>query len=153
MEMKYIFEYRFVIAILSVILILTVARTVSGDHFRNGAERNAEPAFDDTNLITLDELGEEPGESLFLNLGMTVDNEFLNEVEAIDVRPGDITDRSLIRKIRRYGGQVVIVSDDLSVSASAWMILAQKGINDLYILEESNEWGSFKYQFNPVQEN
>jgi len=149
MKTGYIYEYRFVIAVLAIIVGFSVARTVSGNHFRNGAERNAAPAFDGTNLVTMEEMAEKKAGALIINMGMAADNEFLNDMETLNLVPGDINNRDLIRKIKRSAVPVVLVSDEPSLSAAAWMILAQKGVRDIYIMADRSDWNRFKYEFRP----
>ena len=152
MKMKYLYEYRFVLVVLAVILLLTIARSIPGDHFRSGAERNAMPALQGYNLVSKDSpLINAPG-ALMLTLGTGSYGKLNKDVETINIQPAELTERTLLSKVRKSYGPVIIVSGDMFEASAAWMILAQEGISDLYILEESNERGSFKYQFKTFPE-
>lgn len=149
MKMKFISEYRIVAAVLLPLLVLAAARSLTGDHFRNGAERNALTALNGTNLVSPAALKDDMPEALLIILDGNAESESLIDRRTISLKPGEIADKQVIKTIKRENGPVILVSGDRSLVAASWMILAQKGVRNLYILTDSNDWGQFKYEFRP----
>lgn len=129
--MNYIKNYGFAAAASAIILLLVIMR-LTGNNFRPDALKRAVPSFDVSNIIhSSNEMPD--GEILLIILGEGGSGD-IDASEKITLEPNRIMDRENIRKIRRHDGPVVLYSSDQSISAKVWMVLAQTGIKDIYIL-------------------
>lgn len=132
--MKYLKQYRFVFIIFLVLVVLVLFRSFSGNSFRYDAARWAEPSALGSNLLTVDQLSTLTGEIMLLNMGSEADLPGSLQVDALTVNAESITDRANLKLIRKHRGPVLLFSDDSSVSARVWMVLAELGIDSVYIL-------------------
>jgi hypothetical protein len=126
--MKILKRYSFLLYVLLPVMALIMLRYLPGDHFHPGTRHNATPALNGENILNSDSLEDMPGDIHLLKVGAGSD---------ADLQPGDLHDRSRIRRLKKLSGKIVLVSDNPSDSAIAWMILAQQGVRDLYIVTDN----------------
>jgi hypothetical protein len=53
---------------------------------------------------------------------------------SISIAPENILEKQNLRKIRKFKGNIVLLSQNPSESARIWMLLSEMGIRNLYIL-------------------
>jgi len=128
-------QYRFVIIIFLVLVVLVLFRSFSGNSFRYDAARWAEPSAMGSNLLTVDQLSTLTGEIMLLNMGSEADLPGSLQDEAVNVSPESVTDKNTMKLIRKHRGPVLLLSDDGSVSARVWMVLSEMGMKNVYILQ------------------
>jgi len=133
--MKFMKQYRFVIIIFLVLVVLVLFRSFSGNSFRYDAARWAEPSAMGSNLLTVDQLSTLTGEIMLLNMGSEADLPGSLQDEAVNVSPESVTDKNTMKLIRKHRGPVLLLSDDGSVSARVWMVLSEMGMKNVYILQ------------------
>ena len=145
--MKELFtKFRFTILTVGIVLILVVFRLGDGNRFMGGAAKNAEASFTGENVM-------QPSDPKFLaNSTLLVyidDPEFRYSLHSnfMDVESGHLLDREVLKELKHHKGAIVLVADSDSVKARAWMLLAQKGIKDCYIIMV-NTGERFQHQFN-----
>lgn len=135
--MKFLKQYRIILAVFLLVLILVLIRTISPGNFKYDAVKWAEPSASGSNLINEAQLDAMTGKRLLVDLGSepVSDGRFGNITVRVD--PGSILDKPNLKLIRKNGGPVILYSDDISEVARIWMILSEMGIKELYILSES----------------
>jgi hypothetical protein len=126
--MKIVKRYSFLLYVLLPVIALIMLRYLPGNHFHPGARNNATPALTGENLISRDSMESLAGEVLLLRVGKGGE---------ADLQPGDLYDRSGIRRLKKFSGNIVLVSENPSEAAITWMILAQQGVRDLYIATDN----------------
>lgn len=142
-----LFKSKFVLLVILPIIAMLLVRTFFIDHFKNGAENNAQSAFDGSNCIA-------PSDSAFLaenSLLVYLDHQpskYTNHLNFIALNPSKLFDMNTLQLIKQNEGKVILISKDQNLTARVWMLLAQKGIKNIYVLSnEAQE--AFKYQFQP----
>lgn len=147
--MKFIRKYMFVLPVILLVTALFLLRFFSNDHFRNGAEINAAPAISGSNMLlpTSENLSKE--EALYINLdqGSNPYQELDGKILAID--PKSLLSSESLKLIETADGPVILVSSDITILARSWMLLAQKGVRNLYIITSDNSQEVLKYEFRP----
>ncbi|HAX92797.1 MAG TPA: hypothetical protein DCY25_02420 [Bacteroidales bacterium] len=135
--MKFLKQYRIILAVFLLVLILVLIRTISPGRFKYDAVKWAEPSATGSNIINEAQLDAMTGKKLLVDLGSepVSDSRFGNITVRLD--PGSILDKTNLKLIRKNRGPVVLYSEDISEVARIWMILSEMGVKDLYILSES----------------
>ena len=135
--MKFLKQYRIILAIFLLVLIVVLIRTISPGNFKYDAVKWAEPSATGSNMINEAQLDAMTGKKLLVDLGTVPvsDNRFGNITVKMD--PGSILDKPNMKLIRKNRGPIVLYSDNISEAAKVWMILTEIGIKNLYILSES----------------
>ena len=144
-----IYKYRSVILVLLLVILLMGIRLLAGDHFRHGAKKNAMPALSRSNTMELSQIDLLKTKALLVYLDRESEVNPATDVNVFYLKPGDLLSRQTVRDIRKSEGPVILLSDDPTVSARAWMLLAQKGITNLYIFAGKEDNENFKYEFRP----
>lgn len=140
-------KFKYTFLAVAVVLVLVTFRLADGNRFRNGAEKNAAASLSGKNVL-------QPSDSGFLadnTLLVYIDNpkiRYNSRSNFIDVEHDDILNRDLVKQLKKHKGKIVLTSDYESVRARAWMLLAQKGVKNCYILM-ANTGEQFKHQFRP----
>jgi rhodanese-related sulfurtransferase len=132
--MKFLKQYRFVLLIFLLLVVLVLFRSFSRTGFRYDAARWAEASVDGSNLLTVDRLSAITGEIMLLNLGSEADLPGELQNKALTVSPESITGRENLKQIRKHKGPVILYSANGSVSARVWMVLSEMGMKNIYIL-------------------
>ena len=55
----------------------------------------------------------------------------------------------MVEELKKFKSPKILVSEDPSVAARAWMILAQKGIENLFIFGKLGDLENFNHSFKP----
>jgi len=135
--MKFLKQYRILLAVFLLVLSLVLIRTISPGNFKYDAAKWAEPSATGSNIINEAQLDAMTGKKLLVDLGdePVSGSRFGNITVKMD--PGSILDKPYMKLIRKNGGPVILYSEDISEVARIWMILSEMGVRDLYILSES----------------
>jgi len=135
--MKFLKQYRIILAVFLSVLSLVLIRTISPGNFKYDAAKWAEPSATGSNIINEAQLDAMTGRKLLVDLGAepVSGSRFRNITVKMD--PGSILDKPYMKLIRKNGGPVILYSEDISEVARIWMILSEMGVRDLYILSES----------------
>jgi rhodanese-related sulfurtransferase len=132
--MKFIKQYRLVILIFSLVILLILLRSFNHNIFRYDAVKWAEQSVLRSNILTEAQAGSIKGDKLFIALGneVTVSKQFLDITLRID--PESILKKGNLAILRRNKGPVILVCDQSTVSAKVWMVLSEMGLKNIYII-------------------
>jgi len=135
--MKSLKQYRVILAVFLLVLILVLIRAISPCNFKYDAVKWALPSATGSNIITESQLDAMTGKKLLVDLGTepVSGGRFGNITLRMD--PGSILYKPNIRLIRKNRGPVILYSENISEAAKIWMILSEMGVKDLYILSAS----------------
>jgi len=149
--MEIIKQYRVVIITVIAVLIAVIIRSVGVNHFRSDAGKLAESSVLRSNIITDSQMAALSGKKLLINLGKEPysDANITNDSQVINIPADAILDKDNFKSIRKFDGNILLISPDPAVSARIWMVLSQMGIKDLYILTDYTDNESFKNKFRP----
>lgn len=134
--MKFLKQYRLVLIISLVMVVLVLFRSFSRTTFRYDAPKWAESSVQGSNILTIDQLSALTGDIMVLNLGSEADLPAELQDEAVIMRAESITEKANLKLIRKHTGPVILFSDDESVSARVWMVLSEMGMKNVYILRD-----------------
>lgn len=138
-------KFKFTFLAVGVVLIIVVSRMADRSHFKNGAEKNAQPALTGANIM-------QPSNPKFLadnTMLVYIDNpklKYSTHSNFMNVKSEHILDREIVNELKHYDGNIVLMADSDSVKARAWMLLAQKGVKNCYIALV-NPGEQFNHQF------
>ncbi|MCA1756165.1 MAG: hypothetical protein LC649_01750 [Bacteroidales bacterium] len=138
--MRILKRYSFLLYVLLPVIALIMLRYLPGNHFHPGARKNATPALTGENLVSRDSIEFLGGDILVLT-ALTG--------EKADLQPSDLHERREVRRLKKFKGKIVLLSENPSEAAMAWMILAQQGVRDLYIATDIGSGRELKYKFRP----
>jgi hypothetical protein len=147
--MELIKNNKVVIAIVMIILVLVVIRSMGANHFRNDAKKWAEPSVKKSNRITLKQAESLAGKRLVINLDKEGSHlrELTGEIQNI---PADsVLSKNHIAYIMKHDGPVLLFSLEPGLSARIWMIISQMGCRNIYIITDSLDNEVLKYKFRP----
>ncbi len=141
-------KYKDIIAVVLIVLILVLIRTVGTSHFKNDAKKWAELSLSHSNIITPEQVGSLKGNNLTINLDnkMIPDEKITGDLRNI---PADsILNKNILKSIIKHTGPVLIYSSQPDLSARIWMVLSQMGCRNIYILTKGplNEEPEFKFR-------
>src|SRR5690606_38779372 len=103
-------------------------------NFHPDAKKNALPAIQDKNLMDLKT--PIPDDALILVIQHEEKNLPFQHKTIIRLSPEAIFQQATIQTLQNHRGSIVVYSDNLQTSATAWMLLAQKGLKEHLILVE-----------------
>jgi hypothetical protein len=141
-------KYIIVLAVVLPFLALILFRSLSTDHFRNDAARWAGPSINATNIITAGQLNTLEGKVLLVKID-DQEKSYPAAFKMIEIPANSILDKQSQKKLHGYKGNIILVSDDPALSARIWMLLSQMGYANVYILGETADNETLKYQFRP----
>lgn len=141
--------YKWVFLICAFVLLLLGIRFFVGDHFKPGAEKNAVPALSGTNIVDISQIEQMTQKVMFVYLDDEKSLDIVADFEVSVFNTKDLISGEMVEELKKFKSPKILVSEDPSVSARAWMILAQKGIENLFILGELGDLEKFNYTFQP----
>lgn len=138
-----------ILVLLSLLLVLVlVIYQLIGNNFRQGAEDYAKNALEGKNLITLEEFSKANGSAIKIGNNTYHADISTSSLFILDAEES-LLNKSSIRAIKNLPAPRIIIADSQASEARAYIMLAQKGIKDLYLLDYINEEIVLKYKFRP----
>jgi hypothetical protein len=150
---KYLMEllknYKVVVSVVLIVLILVVIRSASVNHFKSDAKKWAEPSFRQSNAINPEQVKLLKGNNLVISLdkdpivlsGITGDLQ--------NITADSILSKKHLSTILNHNGPVLLFSSDPGLSARIWMVLSQMGRKNIYILTSTIDNEVLRYKFQP----
>lgn len=148
MTMKNFFiKFNYALLIVGGVLVLVLFRLSDESRFENGAAKNAQPAFSGDNLWQPlnSKLSDTTTLIIYINSPKRKDP---SHPDFIEVEMEHILDQQFVKKLKQHDGNIALFADNPTVLARSWMLLAQKGVNNCYIVTENVD-EQFKHQFHP----
>ena len=146
-------KYTLILAVVIPVFLLVLIRSITGGHFRNNASQWAEPSFNQSNMLTREELSTLVGENLIICLDDDSLATSVSSGEILSTPPASLIDQVNLKKLRLHRGNIILVAADPALSARMWMLLSQLGYQKIYILTNDRHSESFNYKFRPVSLN
>ncbi|HLN21942.1 MAG TPA: hypothetical protein VK213_12690 [Bacteroidales bacterium] len=134
---KVIKSYGLTGAVILVVIISVVFRFSGTNRFRPDAFRHALPSVDGKNIISSDKVVAMVGKKLVVRLDSIGSIDGIKDV--LTISPSGILSEENISAIRKNKGPVLLLSGDPSLSARTWMLLAQKGVKEVYIISDKDD--------------
>jgi hypothetical protein len=147
--MELLKNYKVVITVVLIVLVLVVIRSAGVNHFKSDAKKWAEPSFGMSNAITPEKAKQLKGNNLVVNLDK--DPSIIAGIsgDLQNITADSILSRKHLSTIMDHDGPVLLLSSDPGLSASIWMILSQMGRKNIYILTPATDNEVLKYKFQP----
>jgi hypothetical protein len=137
---------KVVLAVLVVILVFVIIKTTAKNQFKEDANHTLEKVTSDNFTILLAELKNSQNEYLLVDISESGLAQFENSVK---IPVEKIGEQSSLQILKNTNSKIVLVSDNVSQSEKAWVILSQLGIKNLFVLSTHENPEEFKYKFQP----
>lgn len=145
--MKLLKEFRLIFIFLFVILALIGYRTLRPSGFKYDARKLAEDSFNGTNVVNEEEMARMEGEKLVLDLDRTYNPDANSGTQTLAIGPDSVLHEAVLRRLKKNRGPVIVYSSDEGKAARVWMVLAQTGFRQLYILLPHDSTEADKSEF------
>jgi len=132
--MKVLKQYWIVLLIILATITAVFVKGFSRNSFRYDAVKRAEPSVNKANIITPGQTARLPGDILWIDLDGVKNFSTGPDEKVISIPADSILTKTYKKLIFKHKGSIVIKSADKAISAGVWMILAQMGIKNVYIL-------------------
>lgn len=127
---------RIVLIVVLPVILLILLYNSGNRHFTADTAKAALPAQKNANLIAPENLDKLKGEKLIINIDDSAElSENQGREKRIRIPASELTKSENIKKLKRNHGALIIESADNDKAARAWMLLAQLGVDNLYILQ------------------
>ncbi len=149
--MKEKFSNNILVLAAAILVLILIITQLGGNNFRQGTENYSKIALEGQNFITVEDFNAGGGSVIILG-----DPELPGEIKTGDLlslNTESMLARQSIRAIRESSSPRVIIADTRASEAMAYMLLAQKGVRDLYLLADSRKDMVLKYEFRPDADN
>jgi hypothetical protein len=134
--MKYLRPYRLVFLIVLPFVVLVLIRAYAPGSFKPDAAKQAEASLTGANVLDPHQVAALVSKPLIVKLITEDAARLTGSPDTLVVKAALLLEKENLNVIHRHHGPVILVSDDLSVSAKAWMILSQIGYHDIFVLRE-----------------
>ncbi len=133
-----------VLLILLVVLVFVIVRSTGKNRFKQDARKAIEAVESKNFQVTLKELKGTENQYLIVDLSKLGSSRFENSVK---IPFENLLEESSLEKLKATENKILLVSDDNSVAAKAWVILNQLGLKNVYILANEENQEVLKYEF------
>ncbi len=148
--MQTIKNLKFILILTAIVGVLMLVKVAQERRWPGNAGEAAERISQRTAFISADELQSGEGRVALIQLGDSKTGAFLPANELIKATFDNLESKEMRMKLKQPGTRFVIVADSADQAVSAWVILNQLGVENLYVLENREAGGElFKYQFRP----
>ena len=139
----------FVILIITIILILVIARTSNKNLFKQDAQFAIDVATKSINSISVADLKKLSPQYVVVDLN-TSDNYNPSQFQgSINIPFKTLLNKENRKILDKAKGEIVLYSKDNSTTSKAWVILNQLNFKDVLILNLNETQEVFKYKFQP----
>jgi hypothetical protein len=137
---------KIVLLVLAVVLALVIVKTAGKNGFKQDAKSAVEAVSSNNFMISANNLEKNKTEYLIVELDETGSQRFENSVKI----PFDkLLEESSLEKLNETDSKILLVSNDNSVTAKAWVILTQLDFKNVFILSNEDNPEVLKYEFLP----
>ncbi len=144
--MKKLRELKIVIVILLIISVLVIVKTTGKNRFNHDAKDAIEAVSGNNFSVSLNDFKTAETQFLVVDLNESGSAQFENSMK---VQFEKLLEESTIQKLKDTQGKILLVSDDNSQTAKAWVILNQMGIKNAFVLANDENPEVLKYKFQP----
>lgn len=138
-----------VILIITVILILVIARTSNKNLFKQEAQFAIDVATKSINSISVANLKKLSPQYVVVDLNSSLNYNTSQFQNSINIPFKNLLNKGNRKILDGTKGEIVLFSEDVSTAAKAWVILNQLGFKDVLILNLDKNQEVFKYKFQP----
>lgn len=149
--MKEKFSNNILVLAASALLLILIITQLRGNNFRQGTENYANIALEGQNFIKVEDFNAGGGSLIILGAPELRGEIRTNDLLSLNTE--SMLTRQSLRAIRKSSSPRIIIADTRASEAMAYMLLAQKGVKDLYLLADSRSDMELKYEFRPDADN
>jgi hypothetical protein len=139
----------FVILIITIILILVIARTSNKNLFKQDAQFAIDVATKSITSVSVDELKKLSPQYVVIDLNTAESYNSSQFQSSINIPFETLLNKKNRKILDDTKGEIVLFSEDISTASKAWVILNQLNFNDVLILNLDKTQEVFKYKFQP----
>lgn len=135
-----------VLLILLVVLVFVIVRSTGKNRFKQDAREAIEAVKSNNFQVTINELKGAENQYLIVDLSESGSAPIENSVKLPFEK---LLEESSLEKFKSTENKILLVSDDNSVAAKAWVILNQLGLKNVYVFTNEENQEILKYEFKP----
>ena len=139
----------FVILIITIILILIIARTSNKNLFKQDAQFAIDVATKSINSISVADLKKLSPQYVVVDLNAADNYNSTQFQNSINIPFENLLNKGNRKFLDKAKGEIVLFSKDVSTTSKAWVILNQLNFKDVLILNLDENREVFKYKFQP----
>ena len=129
---------------------VAVYRSAEKDRFRKDASKWGTPVLEGSNMIDSTSALLSGNDILIVRIQSDAQTKAGEGSREISVSPDSLATLKYLRFIRKNEGPVVLTGTSDAILAASWMVLAQNGIRNLYILPSHSGSEVLKNEFRTV---
>lgn len=135
-------RYWLIILPLATLLFLVVVKAFRGNDFSESARETHRLSLEADYFISLDQLEDMQAERnvMLVDIRESESYDRCHSDGAVSIPLGSILGKKDLPVLMNGESSIVIFSSDMAMSAAAWALLSQLGIQGLYILELPDGW-------------
>lgn len=144
--MEKLSNLKIVLLVLAVVLVLVIVKSTSKNGFKQDAKSAVEAVISNNFMISANNLEKNKTEYLIVELDESGSQRFENSLKI----PFDkLLEESSLEMLNETDSKILLVSNDISVTAKAWVILNQLDFENVYVLSNEENPEVLKYEFQP----
>ena len=147
--MKKLKDFRIVIFVLVVILILVVSRASDQQVFKEKAAVAINDANDNRNVVTSDQLKKNVSPFVVIYLDGKVQQETFPGELSVSIPFEKLLDHENRNILNSAKGDIILMAKEADTASKAWVILNQLGYKKVKILSPDGRPEELKYKFQP----
>ncbi len=137
---------KIVLLILLVVFVFVIVRTAGKNRFKQDAQNAIEAVKSNNFRVTMKDINETENQYLIVDLTQSGSAQFENSVK---IPFEKLLEETSLQKLKTAENKILLVSDDNSVAAKAWVILNQLDFKNVYVLAEEENGEVLRYEFKP----
>lgn len=135
---------KVVLLVLLVVFVLVIVKITSKNGFKQDAQEAIEAVESNNFQVTGEELKGIENQYLIIDLSESGSSQFENSIK---VPFKKLLEESTLQKLKETENKILLVSNDNSVTAKAWVILNQLGFKNVFVLSDNENPDVLKYEF------
>ena len=136
-----------IIIILIILTFLVISRSNNKNRFRENVENAVSEIKKGNYAVTSENLGITIKDYKIINLGNENSFDLLTPENSVNISFAELNEPETLQKLKTFSFNCVLYSEDESELAKAWIILNQLGIENLFILINTENDDLLKYNF------
>ena len=144
--MKRLKDLKIVLIFLLVVLVFVIVRTTGKNRFKGDAKDAIEAVKTNNFSVSVNELKGSENQYFIIDLNESGSAQFENSLK---IQFEKLLEETTLQKLKETENKILLVSDDNSVAAKAWVILNQLDFNNVFVLSDDENNEVLKYEFKP----
>jgi len=147
--MKLLRDFKVVVFVLVILLILVVSRVSDQQVFKEKVAVAINEANDNRNVVTSDQLKKNVSPFVVIDLDGKVQQDTISGQPSVSIPFEKLLDHENRNILNNAKGDIILVAKEAATASKAWVILNQLGYKRVKILSPEVHPEELKYKFQP----